>query len=231
MPAFPRRALLQGYHQEVLGADHDLIERIRALRTAGELLRAEDAAHAHLHSLSREARAASLRSLAAVFTGAREHWARPYTFPAPEMVKRAEAVGSIPLADAFASLAEEDPEGLSLLIAAATVLADYGSAGDTRKDVLGKIALRAQAAGRLDDALAAAQALVALTPEDEQAWELGARALGSLFLDCGRPEEALPVLERYLAMLEELHARRPIDDEPIREVREMIERVRRKLSK
>jgi hypothetical protein len=146
------------------------------------------------------------------------------------MIERAEIAHEFPLARAFAERAAADPRGLALLIAAATVYADYGATGFDRRTTLCDLALCAHAGGKSDDAVAAARASIALTEEDDLRF-IDGFTLGRVLVDCGHPQEALPLLEGNLTMLEGRHARRPLpSDEPIHELRALVERARREAS-
>jgi hypothetical protein len=142
------------------------------------------------------------------------------------MIERAEVAHAIPLARAFADGAGSGAQGLALLMAAATVYADYGVTGFDRRSTLCELALCAYAGGKVDDAVAAARAAIALTEDDDLRFVDG-YTLGRLLVDCGHADEALPLLAGHLTMLEERHARRPLpSDEPIRELRAFVERIR-----
>ena len=219
-------------------SDAEIIAKVRALRAAGDLLGAEDLAHAQLCSRCRndsDRRLAFLEALADVFTSAREHWSRPYTFPSPTMIARAEAASrKSPLADELNRAyllwpIEHGDRPRRLFVAAATIYADYGDASKERIAALAGVWTSALLVSDRDDTKAAGDAIATLLPEGDRLGDIDAAYRTAREIADVRPEIALPFLEAHLALLEHIATCREDDRRTeTRECAELIERVRAK---
>lgn len=189
---------------------------IAELRARGRVVEAHDAAMGRLQASGPEEGAEwrdALDALRRVYRQESFEWARPYTFPARDVIALAEVhAGTPPLASAFGrggrSLAASGrtEEAFQTWVSALVVYAEFGCTGFGRRSALFATAELALELGHLEAALAAATSFSALTEPEDVLAESGESMVAIALFRLGRASDAVPHFARAVAMRRQMDA-------------------------
>ncbi|MDB4935212.1 MAG: hypothetical protein JWP87_2184 [Labilithrix sp.] len=217
-----------------------VVREVEALRRAKRVLDADDAALNGLRWADEQdrdherspTRTELLGALSVVFAADPSEWGEPYTKPAHDVILRSESShGLPPLAHAFQeearklTTAGENVAAFRHLCAAASIYAAFGCTGASRRNLLRQLCKHAIGLGRLDEAVTAARACLALSEPTDVFIESQQQMVGIALFESARFFEAIPYFQRVLTQRRAMDAakNRP---EWVREAEEWLARAR-----